>query len=236
MISEISEKEKKLFRSLWYYIKEQPKLDIDRPDNITDYLPIMDFGRMYIAGGAARQFYETGSFKTTRDIDIFFSDNSYFLKLANWLDRNPNAENIPQPQKYDSMGGPLPPSIYSTIYYNYLGYMLNLVNMNPYQNAVGTLSEFDLTVAQFATDGHNFYYTNEAIRDAEAKTLNWANFDKMVLRHSWQHTEKRLNKYMSYGFEPTDEMVMDIVTNGEYSFMPRRELLLKLKEKVEEPI
>lgn len=226
----MNETEEQTIQRIWELIKVQEDLGDFKPTNITNYLPHLSFGTYFIAGGAARQFFESNTFVEARDIDIFFAKEKYYLRFLGWLERNDNAEEISRPEELDDRGYPKPAPVYSTQYFKFLNYTLNLVNMKPYHDAWDTIAHFDLTVTQFATDGKSFLHTPSSIDDLSTRTVRFVNKEETVKSFDWPFVHQRIQKYFNYGFEPDDEITLEILADGDYLYNDLRNAYLKSNE------
>ena len=80
-----------------------------------------------------------------------------------------------------------------------------------FDNVDALLNDFDITVCQVATNGEDFYLKDKVAKDINNKVLS--------IRKVHKTTIKRLIKYWSYGFEPTNETMDMIINNaGDYNW------------------
>jgi hypothetical protein len=72
------------------------------------------------------------------------------------------------------------------------------------------INNFDITVCQIATDGQSWYFTPEFIRDIKSKKLIVSNIHPLII--------KRIMKYWTYGYTPSDETINLIVNDPSISW------------------
>ena len=81
---------------------------------------------------------------------------------------------------------------------------VQLIKRRFYKNIEAVIEDFDITVCQIATDSYNKIATSKHFaEDVAAKRLRFVNMTPS--------SAKRLIKYWTYGFTPTDEDVQSVI-------------------------
>jgi len=194
----------------------------------------------WIAGGCVRKLWE-GVEWINEDVDIFFSNlKSFDSVIHSFEEKYKRKYDVDEPVSIISFfKNDLIPSISpksKVKYYPVIEDMHNTDNAASYRlsgfnKIVGSdksinlqfisrtfpnsildlFSDFDWTVCQFVSDGETMWAPPNAIRDLELRKL------ELIPETTRPITFNRVVKYISYGFDPTDEIMlkmMEFLTTG----------------------
>ena len=84
---------------------------------------------------------------------------------------------------------------------------LQVIKKHFFQTARDVILAFDLVVCQFVTDGKQVVHTNQAMTDLKTKRINIASKNGSL--------PKRILKYMTYGFAPSEQTIEYIQNHTE---------------------
>jgi len=141
----------------------------------------------WIAGGAAREMILGKEF--TADVDVFFRTTETFEKWST---------HFSQPNR------PVKDTDYALTYtlpYGDNTIDVQLVHWNFWKDLEEVFSDFDITLTQFAWDGYNIYYTEEAIKALALNVIEVNNIKSGV------GMIQRWIKYVNKGFNLPDETI-----------------------------
>jgi hypothetical protein len=167
----------------------------------------------WIAGGCARRLWYDLPWKTA-DVDVFFPDPNSFDRACTMLDALQTKIDVVLADGY-SIKPMKSQSVHVTE--NAKSYQVQIGRVHPNVVTVqairkrwcgsmeDVLDDFDLTVCRFISDGTIVAADATAIADCDAK----------ILRRSPGTSNKisanRVAKYCIYGFEPTRDVMLDIL-------------------------
>ena len=150
----------------------------------------------WLAGGSVLSWYNNEPVGLG-DFDIFFKDLKQFDEMFGRLMRN-HATIVYTSENALTLHLTIDDDVKR----------IQLIRKNYFQSATDVLSQFDFTICQLATDGW-------AIAASE-KTYEHIKDRKIVLAKPASRTlVKRLIKYVSYGYNPSKELVQEILDNPE---------------------
>jgi hypothetical protein len=150
----------------------------------------------WIAGGAALQWFQ-GQPVGLGDIDVFCRDDeqaqaviSDLDKVATLIYRSDNAITFSMPK----------------LEINEVDWRIQVIKANYYATAQEVIDRFDITVCQVATCGREWILGETTAQDIDQRQL------KMIepLRPG---AVKRLIKYWTYGYQPSDQLFDRVVNN-----------------------
>lgn len=195
--------------------EDQPVISIIRPNLLTG---------PWIAGGAVLQWF-LGKSVDRSDIDVFFQDQEQFDETLARLRCNNGAECYVRFEsdnavtldyyytnyKKSSVGSRIPwllsnnevqcqPSLTKS-------FQLQLIRRDFFKDAADVLNRFDLTVCQFLTDGKVLLTGPTSINDVKNR--------RIVANRVHPGIIKRVLKYNSYGYKPSEEINNYILNNPE---------------------
>lgn len=166
-----------------------------------------------VAGGAALRWYQ-GMPVDTADIDIFFKTQSGYASMFKKIQALQECDVIvsvfsPLPQKKQEVFAKL---VFSTdsaetyeIHYKGVSTKVQLIKVKFFQDTHMLLNEFDISVCQVATDGHKWVVGEHFIQDLKDRKLRITHMNPVTL--------KRVMKYWTYGYTPSDETINNIMNN-----------------------
>lgn len=171
----------------------------------------------WIAGGCARKVWEGKSWQT-QDVDFFFRTPDQFATMVNRIAEFGSMENKYETKNaitYSIYIGPnINPSIWNldtladvseehSKAKNNL--TIQLIQKRWYQTAWQLITDFDLGLSQFVTDGKVILTTDQAIEDATSGIIRPnKDFPKEI-------TPMRLTKYCAYGYDPDIELLKTVL-------------------------
>lgn len=174
-----------------------PDLDYLKP--VLGVLPSLDIiSGPWIAGGAARRVYQRQPVHEA-DIDVFFGTQSQLSDAKKFmLGLGANLE-------YETRAA------YSfTIPVQDLEYKIQLINRRTYRQASDLIKDFDFTVCQVATDGKYLFHSDAALKDIDENRLALAEDGRVAP----VNIARRAVKYLQYGFEPADGVMVKVIQEG----------------------
>lgn len=154
-------------------------------EDVFHLLEINKFGAV-VAGGAALSWFQ-GNEVGPRDIDLWFRESKNLEKMSNHLHDVKEAR-----LSYDTDNAET-----WKIELKNKEYQIQLIKNRLYSDVYDLFNVFDITVCQVATDGFSWWYGDNFLQDLNNKRLR--------IIKTTPNSMKRLIKYWSYGFQPTDE-------------------------------
>lgn len=199
---------------------------------ITKVTPIVEFVRSipglnlefgpWVAGGAARRIYEGQNELGSGDIDIFYP--SYDIREA--------CNKLLFHRFYNSTVGKFACVSSNNnqkivIHNNTKPIAMHSVASSYFQDVTKLLDSFDFNVCQFATDGYQICYTEQAKDGCDSRKI------QLTTKKPKRTSTARLLKYMNYGFKIDEQhllwslnldhskcndqgMIVELVCDGDY--------------------
>lgn len=137
-------------------------------------------GNAFIAGGAARLWYENRDVGT-HDVDVYFFSEKDWIRCHDRFDAD-----IKNKQTFVSTNA-------STFTVDNK-YKIQLIKTQFSKDPYEIINNFDISVCKIATDGYKWYLGENFAQDLKNRVLR---FDKVTSKFL-----KRYIKYQIYGFEP----------------------------------
>jgi hypothetical protein len=166
----------------------------DSIDDIPYLLEILGFDGVYLAGGLLRTITssteELSPEKT--DIDLFFKDEGSLNRVKSWL------EITEYKKVYQCPEGKLATYVFLDDE-DCEKWKIQLISVDFYPDTESLIDSFDFTCTMFGTDGKEFVFHKDAIRDTEEKHLV---FHKITYPSS---TLRRMMKYSRKGYWMMEE-------------------------------
>jgi len=147
-----------------------------------------------VAGGAALRWFQDYTVEE-HDIDIWFPTVESMNKFRMNIDYHP---------KFDTAYASTYLISNTKVQIIKKPYRTN-IDESTEKNVLNLLDNFDITVCQIATDGDTWYYSDNFINDLKNKYLRMTKIN--------ENSIKRLFKYWSYGYQPDDELIKNIIAN-----------------------
>lgn len=173
----------------------------------------------YICGGAAATWFTGKSIiSANRDIDIFCQNADVYEKVINnFTDALYRPKSIISLDFIDLFRKPdlCVEKIYDTdnavtysisTAHNCAQWKMQVIKNKPFDDIQELFDRFDISVCMVATDGNNWFYNSEFIRDIKTNTLNVLNIGT--------NTAGRVLRYcLCYGFSDTPGLLSRLVTS-----------------------
>jgi hypothetical protein len=162
---------------------------------IFNFLILLEY-KAIIAGGCALAWYQNQPVGK-RDIDIWFPNEQKFVQLSDRLLSHSFCRKIYDTKDAEtweirnSLTGP--------------NYRVQLIKNRFYTSPQDVIGNFDITVCQIATDGNTWWHSDQFCQDLKDRRLR--------LTKTHPSSVKRLIKYWTYGFQPSDLELQMIVDN-----------------------
>ena len=166
----------------------------DNDKVIFNFLDIEKY-RAVIAGGCALTWYQNQPVGL-KDIDLWFPNEQKLTQMSAWLLGHSfcrKAYDTKDAETWEIRNslkkGP---------------YRVQLIKNRFYTSPADVVDAFDITVCQIATDGYNWWHGDQFCQDLKQRRLRFTK--------THPGSVKRLLKYWTYGFQPSDlelQMIMD---------------------------
>lgn len=196
-----------------------------------DWLNLKEHGAV-IAGGAALRWYQNQPVLMA-DIDVFFQNKAGFDSMRQHIESLPihgvDLDFLESPRP--SLGDLLKSIVkqksepenkilhtrknicssdraetYEVIFDGCDSpYKIQLIKTRYTTDIMDLINSFDISVSQVATDGQRWYVGEHFIQDLKDRRLRIKEYN--------QHSLKRMLKYWSYGFMPTDDTIQHVIDN-----------------------
>lgn len=161
---------------------------------IFDKLQLHKFNAV-IAGGAALSWFQHQPIGN-KDIDVWFKTKRDFLNMSEHLIK------LEFRKQFDSEYAETFRAASTGVIEDY---RIQLIKQ-PYIDSPNELfKQFDISVCQIATDNNSWWFGEYFLEDLKNKKLRLINLKPNSL--------KRVLKYWSYGFQPDDEIINNIMNN-----------------------
>lgn len=154
--------------------------------------------RAIIAGGCALAWYQNQPVGL-KDIDIWFPNEQKLVQMSAWLlghsfcRKAYDTKDAETWEIRNSISGPK--------------YRVQLIKNRFYTSPEDVVDAFDITVCQIATDGSTWWHSDQFCQDLKQRRLR--------LTKTHPSSVKRLIKYWTYGFQPSDLELQMIIDNPE---------------------
>jgi hypothetical protein len=155
----------------------------------------------WIAGGSCLLWFQ-GRATRYHDIDVFVKNQEQAVELFKRLDRCAT-------QKFQSANAKTY-EFYDTNTVRSTSKMWNIqvIIRRHFDSLEHVLSSFDISVCQIGTDGNRWHLGTTTAQDIRTRTLR--------MRQPYQpDAVKRLTKYWTYGYRPTDDLIANLVSDPE---------------------
>lgn len=172
--------------------------DTIHPDDRTIFnkLKLEKFNAV-IAGGAALSWFQHQPVGN-KDIDIWFKSKQDFLNMSNHL------TGLEFRKQFDSEYAETFRAASTGVIEDY---RIQLIKQ-PYTDSPNELiKNFDISVCQIATDNNSWWFGEHFLQDLKNKKLRLIKIKPNSL--------KRVLKYWSYGFQPDDDLLNNVINNPE---------------------
>lgn len=186
-------------------------------------LPVDIQNGPWIVGGFPLSVYRNDNI-FTHDIDYFFKDYDQYMEYVNKF-KTKFAEVKPELKECDDVFYPEIMVIYNKPFsyietdnsYTFTpntddGIQVQFIKKRFYNDLSEIFDDFDITACKIATDGVDFYASDNTYHHIDNNILHIEKFhDKSI---------KRFTKYVQYGFAPTKETVQGIygIANPVFNF------------------
>lgn len=196
LVEEIDEK-------FWENLREDvPAIIHPNDKEIFNFLNIGEH-RAFIAGGAALAWYQ-GTPVEQRDIDIWFESPKDLLKMREFLNSSNSSVCMQTFHSADAETWTI------DLYRLHKKYRVQLITNYFSSDPYSIINRFDITVCQILTNGERWWHTGDFIQDLHNRVLR--------MNHTHQKSLKRLLKYWTYGFEPDQATLENILNNTELTW------------------